>query len=34
MKQLLNNIPIPHIHVHKILLYLGNEWKFNKDGLE
>ena len=34
MKPLLNNIPIPHIHVHKILLYLGNEWKFNKDRLE
>ena len=32
MKKLLNNIPIPH--VHKILLYLGNEWKLNKDGLE
>jgi hypothetical protein len=31
---ILNNIPIPHKDVLSILLYLGNEWKSNKDGLE
>jgi hypothetical protein len=31
---ILDNIPIPHKDVLIILLHLGNEWMFNKDGLE
>ena len=31
---ILDNIPIPHKDVLSILLYLENEWKLNKDGLE